>query len=129
MHNICMCGFIKYNTESKKEQLGDKQSPVGVDASVHGCSCVKQLEDVLILTPLEADLIVQHLCAAQPWFDSMYVSLLALDQIGRWADTNKDPSNSVHDMQITHGELYSHNSEGLSSVVTATPGMQCNIQR
>ncbi len=61
-----MCGFITCNTESKKEQLGDKQSPVGVDAPVHGCSCMKQLKDVLILTPLEADLIVQHLRAAQP---------------------------------------------------------------
>ncbi len=61
---------MRCHTESRKEQGRPKQSPVGVDASVHGCSCMKQLKDVLILTPLEADLIVQHLRAAEPWFDS-----------------------------------------------------------
>jgi len=51
---------------SCKVQFGHKQLPVGVDASVHGCSCMKQLEDVLILAPLEAYLVVQHLHTAEP---------------------------------------------------------------
>ncbi len=39
--------------------------PVSVHTSVHCGSCLEQLKDVLILTPLEADLIVQHLQTAE----------------------------------------------------------------
>jgi len=73
---------MRCHTESRKEQGRPKQSPVGVDASVHGCSCMKQLKDVLILTPLEADLIVQHLRAAEPGLTA-HVSLLAMGPDGQ----------------------------------------------
>ncbi len=48
--------------------------------------------------------------------------------MGRWAHHNKEPSNSVHDMLTTHGMLYSHNSESLSSVVTVALCMHCITQ-
>ena len=44
---------------------------------------MKQLKDVFILAPLEADLVVQHLRAAEPRLDSACdVSLLAIGPDG-----------------------------------------------
>lgn len=58
-----------------------------------------------------------------------YVSLLALRanrEMGRSLD--KDPSNSVHDMHTTHGELYSCSSGSLFVVVAESLSMYCIIQ-
>ncbi len=86
---------------------------------------MKQLKDVLIFAPLEADLIVQHLRAVEPWFDRACEP--ACCGIRR-AEHNKDTINSEHDMQTTHNELYSCKSESLSIVVTEPLGMYCIIQ-
>ncbi len=48
--------------------------------------------------------------------------------MGKWADHSKDTSNSVHDMQTTHGKLHSRNAKILSFVVTVKLCTYCIIQ-